>query len=543
MTSDVITFPGARRVVGIETGRRAMRSAGVWGLVFGVFVWSSVINFTTIAKTVTQQHELAQTLGKNAGLQALLGHAHDIGTVAGFVAWRSLGVLTLAGAVWGMFAGSRLLRGEEDAHRWELLLVGPTTRRNAAAQGVGGLIVGALTLWLVTAVLVVGVGSTARAAFGFSASLYLATSLTAGAIMFLAVGALSGQLMQSRRAANTVCAVVLGSAFMLRTIADSTPGLAFLRWLSPLGWAEQLQPLTGSRWTAFLPIAGLTAVAFGAAIILAGYRDLGSGIVASHDRSAAHTRLLGGAFPFAVRLNRLIALGWLGAVAAFGLLGGLVAHSAAASVAGSTAVREALARVGGGRGGAEAYLGIFFLMIASLIGFVAASQLAGIRAEEAGGYLDHILVRRVGRVRWLSGRLLLAGCLVVLTAITAGLAAYLGAASQHSRIGLTRLALAGVNVMAPALLVLGLGLLVYGVRPRLTGAVAYAVVAWSLLIELVGALTGAAHWLSYTSVFHYMKPVPAANVDWTAWSAMLAIGVITAASGIAAFTRRDIATG
>ncbi len=518
-----------------------MRSAFCWGLVFGVFVWSSVVNFTTIAKTAAQQRELAGSLGKNAGLQALLGRAHNIGTVAGFVAWRSLGVLTLAGAVWGMFAGSRLLRGEEDAYRWELYLAGQTTRRTAAAKGVAGLISGLLTLWFVTAVIVVGVGSTARADFGFSASLYLATSLTAGAAMFLAVGSLAGELMQSRRSANTVSAVVLGAAFMLRTIADSTTGLAFLRWFSPLGWTEQLEPLTGSRWTAFVPIAGLAVLAFAAAIILAGHRDLGSGIVAAHDRSAAHTRLLGGTLPFALRMNRFVALGWVGAVAAFGLLGGLVAHSAASSVAGSTAVREALARVGGGRGGAEAYLGIFFLIIASLIGFVAASQLAGIRAEEAGGYLDHILVRPVGRVRWLSGRLAVAGCLIAATSFTAGLAAYAGAASQHSRIGLSRLVLAGMNVMAPALLVLGLGVLAYGLRPRLTGAVAYAIVTWSLLIELLGALTGALHWLSYTSIFHYMKPVPASNVDWTSWSVMLVIGVVTAALGVAAFNRRDIA--
>jgi len=36
--------------------------------------------------------------------------------------------------------------------------------------------------------------------------------------------------------------------------------------------------------------------------------------------------------------------------------------------------------------------------------------------------------------------------------------------------------------------------------PRLAGTVAYALVAWSFLVEIVGARVGASHWLLDTSV-------------------------------------------
>ncbi len=36
--------------------------------------------------------------------------------------------LMVLGAVWGLLTATRLLRGEEDAGRWELLLAGQTTR-------------------------------------------------------------------------------------------------------------------------------------------------------------------------------------------------------------------------------------------------------------------------------------------------------------------------------------------------------------------------------------------------------------------------------
>ena len=68
-----------------------------------------------------------------------------------------------------------------------------------------------------------------------------------------AIGALAGQRASSRSQANVLSAGVLG-AFLLRMVADSGSGLAWLRWATPLGWVEELHPLTGSD--PFAPPAG-----------------------------------------------------------------------------------------------------------------------------------------------------------------------------------------------------------------------------------------------------------------------------------------------
>ena len=77
--------------------------------------------------------KLAASFEHNAGIAALLGPARRLDTVAGFTAWRTMGILTIVGAVWGLLTATRLTRGEEDAGRWELVLAGPTTKRDAAA--------------------------------------------------------------------------------------------------------------------------------------------------------------------------------------------------------------------------------------------------------------------------------------------------------------------------------------------------------------------------------------------------------------------------
>ncbi len=127
-----------------------------------------------------------ETMGADVGSQAIFGPAHHLDTVAGYTAYHAVGVLGLVVAVWGLLAATRLLRGEEQAGRWELLLAGQTTRRRATAAAIGGLGIGLLTLWAVTAAAAVVVGRSADARFTVSASLFMAVAAVAATGMFLA---------------------------------------------------------------------------------------------------------------------------------------------------------------------------------------------------------------------------------------------------------------------------------------------------------------------------------------------------------------------
>ena len=82
---------------------------------------------------------------------------------------------------------------------------------------------------------------------------------------------------------------------------------------SPLGWVENLRPLTGSQPLALLPIAFLTTAAAGMVVSLAGRRDLGAAVLARSRPATARTRLLGGATTFVIQLERWVA--WPGSPA------------------------------------------------------------------------------------------------------------------------------------------------------------------------------------------------------------------------------------
>lgn len=535
-----VTAADARRAVFVTTARRTVRSGAVWGLVFGVYVVSSASTFVSSYPTAAERARFARSLSGNAGLAALLGAARDIGTVSGFTAWRALGVLSIVGAIWGLLIATRVTRGEEDAGRWELLLVGRTTRRLAAAQAVVALGAGLATLWVVTAVLTLLEGRARSVHFSTSGALFFATALVAGAALFLAVGVLLAQLASSRRQANGIGAAVLGGAFLVRMVADSTSGLAWVRWASPLGWIEELHPLTGSRPFALVPVVLLVVACVTVALAIAGARDLGASVLPSRESPPPRLGLLGGSGGLAVRLVRPVALGWIAGLGVLGLVLGLVAQSAANAVSGSATIERILSRLGGRSGGAVSYLGFAFLTAAALVAFAAAGQVSAARAEEADGYVDNLLVRRVARMRWLGERLAVGAVVVVGACVVAGVAAWLGAASQDSGVGLGQLLKAGVNIAGPALFVLGVGMLVFGARPRLASSVAYGLVVWSFLVEIVAGSTSTNHWLLDTSVLSHITPVPAAPPDWLAVGVLAGIGLVAALVGLVLFDRRDL---
>ncbi|HEV7189129.1 MAG TPA: hypothetical protein VGN28_14650 [Blastococcus sp.] len=533
----------AATVVAVRTGRRVWLPALVWGLVFGWLVFNEARNYAGDFPTAEARARFAATLGSNAGLAAIIGPARHIDTVGGSVAWRMFGLMFIVGGIWGLLTATRLMRGEEDAGRWELLLSGRTARRSATVQVLAGLAVGFLALWVPIAAFTVAAGRRADVGFPVSASLFYATAATAGAAMFMAVGALTSQLGSTRRQANALAAGVFGVAYLIRMVADAGTGLEWLRWASPLGWVENLAPLTGSNPLPLVPIVLVVGAASVGAVLLAGRRDVGVGVLARHAPPRGGTFPLGGPAGLAIRLERWIALAWIVGLGVLAVIFGITAVVAAEGNVAVADIQATVSRLGGQRGGAVgAWIGYEFLFIAALVIYAAAGQISALRAEEEEGHVDNLLARPVGRAHWLAGRLGFAVAMSALIGLATGVGAWWGLAIQGSDIGLWSMLQAGLNVVVPALFVVGLGTLLFGLVPRLARPILYAVVAWSVLVVVLGPSVVTNHWVLDTAVLTHVGPVPASALNWTAIGWMTGLALLAAVGGAAAFSRRDLAS-
>jgi len=531
---------GAARVVAVTTARRAGVPGLLWGLVFGVTIAATEQAYFSSFPTEASRRALARSMQGNTGFEAVFGPIQGMDTVAGYTQYKSMFSLVILASIWGLLIATRVSRGEEDNGRWGLFLSGLTTRARAAAQAAVGLGAGLVALWAPTAVIAVASGSTSRVGIGVGDSLFFATAVVAAAAVFMAVGLLVGQLAATRHDANVLGAAVLAASYLIRMAADSDSALTRLRWLSPLGWIEELHPLTNASALPLLPVVVLVAVLVGAAVAVAGRRDLGSSAFPGRDAPRPRTLLLGGQGGLTLRLTRPAILAWTAALGATGVVFGLVAQAAGNALQGSPGLEHVIERLGGKSAGAVAYLGFVFVIAAGIVAIAIAGQVSAIRNEEASGHLDNLLVRPVARWRWLAVRLLVGLGLVVGGSVLVGLAAWLGALSQSADLGLGDLLEAGLNVAPPALFVLGVGALAFGLWPRGAIGVTYGLVVWSFLAETIASVTDSGHWLRSTSPLLHMTPAPAASPDWTAAALLVGLGLTAALAGVAAFGRRDL---
>jgi ABC-2 type transport system permease protein len=138
-------------VVAGWVSRRAGRSGALWGLIFGFFIIVQTHAYTSTYQTQVSRNQLAQAYGSDVAMNALIGSERGVSTVAGWVDWRFAGILGVLGCIWGLLTSTRLLRGEEEAGHYDLLLAGQTTLRRAAGQEAAGLGVGLVALFVLTA--------------------------------------------------------------------------------------------------------------------------------------------------------------------------------------------------------------------------------------------------------------------------------------------------------------------------------------------------------------------------------------------------------
>ncbi len=478
--------------------------------------------------------------GRDSGLAVLLGPVTSLDTVGGYTVYKLFVFLTTIAALWSLLAAIRLLRGEEDAGRWQLVLAGNTRAERATAAtlvGLGaaiGVVAAAVSIftWLA--------GRDRDIGFGVGDSVVYAASIAVPAVVFAAVGAVTAQLGKTRRVATGMGVAVLAVSFVLRMIADSGSGTRWLAWTTPFGWSEHVHPFTRNDIVPFVP-AALTVVALGVlAIVLAARRDAGDGIVSSRDDVAPRAFGLQSPSGLAVRLELPTLVAWCGGVFAAGLAFGIVAK-AAMSASGS--LRDTLDKFDVAGSFATKYAGVAFLLVATMIALLPASQLGAASDEESSGRLVHILVAPERRAAWLAGRLLLCAGAVVAAALLAGAGFWIGAATQGVHLGLLDMLGAGANVVPTALLSLGLGAVVFVVSPRHAAAAVYGNVGFSIVVQLLGSTVTSLRVLERLSLFHSMSLVPAQDPDLLAAVGTVAGAVALGVVATLLFEHRDVATG
>lgn len=532
---------GAQHVIFRFAARSNLKFTVIWGYVFGGVIASSAIGYLGIYKTLADRVKFATSFGSNVGINALIGAPHHLETVNGFTAWRTIGTIILIGSIWAILAASKTFRGEETAGRWEMFLVGQTTARRAALQTLLGLYASLLAIFVLVSAGTYAAGLYHHIGFTFQNAAYMGLTATGAPLIMLTFGALASQIQPTRGRAAGMTAAFFGLSFLLRAVGNAEHGLHWLVDISPLGWVEQLRPLTGSRPLWLVPI-GLFVVAVGsAAVVIAGRRDMGASVLPDRDSATAKLSLLQSPLALAWRLGLAQMMVWLAGLLVFAIGFSSLSKAAADAINASPGAQHGFARLGGAAHvAATIFLGVVFLIGMTIMLLLVTSALNELRTDEAEGYLDNLLVQPVSRSGWLAGRLFLVIGNIVVAGLVLAIGSWLGSHLVHNGLAFGDMLQAGLNAMAPVVLLAGGGILIFGFVPRFTAIGLYAVVGWSFLMDMLGSIGNLNHWLLDTSILHHVALAPVVKPDWHSVYVYIGLGLVLGTAGWLRFVRRDL---
>jgi ABC-2 type transport system permease protein len=518
--------------------RLALRRDRIWWPAWIVVLSAQVLAvagaYESLYPTPQSRLTLGPTLGANPSLRALYGPTFDLTTAGGFVAWRVGGFVAAFIALMSLLAVIRHTRAEEEAGRLELLRSGVVGRHAPLAAALLVTLGGNVVL---AVIVIVGLISQNTPVAGAVA---LGLGFVGCGMVFAGLGAATAQISENARPARGMAASVLGAAYLLRALGDSSETATWLSWLSPIGWVQQTRAFAGERWWALgIPlVVGPALVAL--AVSLEGRRDFGAGLRASPlgpERAAAGLSTAAG---LAWRLQRGSLLAWTVGVAIFAGAIGSVANGVLDIFKGNAQLEEIFRRLGGGQSLTDLFFAAVLPVMATVATIHSVQAMLRLRSEETETRAEQVLGTAVTRTRLLGSHLAHAVAsppiLMTVVGLSAG-GAY--AASVHDASKVLPV-LGGALVLVPAMWVLtGMTMALIGMAPE-RSALAWAALAACGVLGQLGPILQLPERVLRISPFANVPKLPGAELEIAPLAILTAIALVLTTAGTRGFTRRDI---
>lgn len=521
--------------------RQVRRGALILGILTGFMIIVQGLGYVATYPDQASRAQFSRTLGSAPALGVLYGESKNTGSPEGYIVYRTVPFLGTIAAVWALLTTTRLLRGQEEDGRWEVLTSTRVIQRGATWSMLGGFGLAFIMAYSISTLATVAgnLSPDIHLSLGISAAINLAIFLPA--LLCASLGTFFSQLWSSRRRAVFWTLAVVVAFVVLRALGNTITDLYWLKKLTPFGWSDIASPVVDPQLQWLLLFVAFAAVFSAFGLYLAGKRDVGMGLLPESDHARSHFWLLRSPFGLALRQQAIAFTGWL--VMALGVSGIIAAISKIAvdAVKDSASLKGAIHQLSSASGDiAVAFIGAGMTFTVMVLLVMIAVSVGSIRGDEAKTYLDTMLTQPVRRSSWLMQRLGLLVGVVVIILLATGLLSWWLADRQGIAIDLGNFLLVSLALTGTLIFTLGIGALFYGLWPRIAMIAVYVVIGWSFTIDLLRSVLKLDDWVVNSSLFHYVSLSPAAAPDWKTFCWLAALGMLMMALGIFWFTRRDV---
>ena len=515
------------------------------GLMAGLLLAVSAA-ITKAYPTAASRVELASLAASVSGVASgIAGKAVNVGTMGGYVEWKYGPIFLWIAAIWSMLALSGTLAGEARGGSLEFVATAPFGKRRIAVEKVGAhLTAMALTVailgfaaWLAGAAFATLPGDAvpAQAAVGFA--------LWVG-LVGLAFGGLAFALAQffGRAVGAAVAGFALIAGWLLQGYAATVPVFTPFALLTPLAWTADHLPLAGQyNWPSLIPTAVLDAALLVVGVEAFARRDLGAQQAIRTPRGPRLLRGLGGPIgrSFGERLS--MALAWSLGLGIVTLAMAAISKALADDVVKSPDLIKTFSQVFPTFNitTAAGFLQLMIQLEYIVVGFAAATLVAGWASDETSGRLEMLLSTPLSRPRWaIYSGLGVYLAIVVMTAIMAGCVG-LGAAAAGSDALTPMAGTMALGLYAAALA--GVGFAVGGLKSSLAAESVGLVVVATYIIDLVAPALSLPDWFHQLALTSHLGQPMVGNWDPAGVAACLILAAAGLLLGGWGVRRRDVA--
>ncbi|WP_029137548.1 ABC transporter permease [Nakamurella lactea] len=513
--------------------RRERIPLAAW--IYGVLaiVLSTLLAFAGLYPDAASRAQFADSLANQPAFAVLTGKIFD-SSLGGLTAWRTTLLGGVLAALMGIFTVVRRTRTDEEAGRTELLLSTVVGRAAPLLAGLGTALVGCSGIFVLTAGALIIKGE------NVTGSLVLGLNLACVGLLFAAVAAVAAQLFDGARPALGISGLALGVSFGIRAVADAGgDGSAWVRWLSPLGWAENVEAFAANNFAVIALMLVTTALLVLLALRLLGRRDVGLGLFPA--RLGAGRGTIGTPLGLARRLQLPAAIGWTAALAVFGLVIGGIVDSTKDLFSDSPQMTEILKDMGGPGAITDAVLSALGGMAGILAGIAAISAAGRMNGEEQSERAALLLATPVPRPRWLASHVLFALVVPTVMLVAAGITTGVlhGARSGDFANGFGDSVRTMLAQLPACWVVGGIAVAIFGLLPRLW-VTSWIVLVAAVLIAQLGPALQLPRWLLDLSPFVHSGTVATSGIPWLAMGVLTMIAALFLAIGFVGFRRRDL---
>jgi ABC-2 type transport system permease protein len=521
--------------------KQSLKGAIIVGVLAGFMTFIQGVAYAASFPDEKSRMQLASSLEGAPALGILYGEIKDLDSPVGYMVYRVVTFMSLIVAIWGIAVATRLLRGQEEDGRWEMILSGNTSARRASWNVFLGFIGAFIVAFIISTLITFSSGLSKDIDISLATSALINLAIFLPGLVFAGLGVLTSQLSVMRRRAFMYGLILLLACFIARGLGNTIADLSWLMNISPFGWSELINPIGDVQLSWIITLLSTSIVFVLLGIYLVGKRDVYSGILRESTTVKPKFALLGSPTAFAIRQNLPQFIGWTLLAIFISSVIVAVTNIAVDAMKDAPGLATAISQIGGSFDDLKvAFVGTGMIFTAVILLIMASVNIANIRSDEAKNYLDTILTQPIRRSTWLINRLVVTIAALTIVSLICAFFTYAIATSQGIPLEFGNFILVNLALVSTSVFLLGVGTFLYGFWPRVAAAFMYAVVAWSFIIETLGSAVKLDDRIVNSSLFHYISQSPTKAPDWSAFAWLVVLGVGLAAIGIVKFTKRDI---